>query len=218
MSGKVVALIAKRVLKDSAEKNINVIDPKYEYIDVIGRNGEPTGKKKKVEKKIPATISQKDGKILQKVRNRAYSLDMSLFSLCGVKFGWSSIIGLIPVIGDIVDLLFCYLLVIRKCGQIEGGLPASLRSRMLFNMMLDFGIGLVPIAGDLADAMYRANSRNAWLLEEYLVKKAALENADKNPQAAKKAGVLDLRGMLASLGYGSAGASSTREPRVLEEV
>lgn len=97
MSGKVVALIAKRVLKDSAEKNINVVDPRYKYIDIIGRGGQPTGKKKRVEKEIPDSISKKDAVILQSVRKRAYALDMSLFSLCGVKFGWSSVIGFIPV-------------------------------------------------------------------------------------------------------------------------
>lgn len=67
-------------------------------------------------------------------------------------------------------------------------------------------------------AVYRANSRNAWLLEDYLVKKAAVVNADTNPQAAKKAGVFDLRGLLSKQGYGSAGGTSGQEPRVLEEV
>jgi hypothetical protein len=43
---------------------------------------------------------------------------------------------------------------------------------MIFNILIDFGIGLIPILGDIADALYRANTRNAWLLETYLVKKA----------------------------------------------
>lgn len=45
--------------------------------------------------------------------------------------------------------------------------------RMMWNIMLDFGIGLIPIVGDLADALYRANTRNAWLLDAYLTEKAA---------------------------------------------
>lgn len=49
--------------------------------------------------------------------------------------------------------------------------------RMMWNIMLDFGIGLIPIVGDLADALYRANTRNAWLLDAYLTEKAtALKN------------------------------------------
>lgn len=46
---------------------------------------------------------------------------------------------------------------------------------MVFNIMLDFALGLVPLIGDIADAIYRANTRNAWLLEVYLTKKAEAE-------------------------------------------
>lgn len=68
-----------------------------------------------------------------------------------------------------------YLLVYRKAITVDGGLPAALQSRMLLNIALDFGIGLVPFLGDVADAWFKANTRNAWLLEEYLLKKAEAE-------------------------------------------
>jgi hypothetical protein len=76
-----------------------------------------------------------------------------------------------PRIGDFIDC-FLALMVVRMCSKVDGGLPQQLRARMIFNILLDFGIGLVPIIGDIADALYRANTRNAWLLEMYLVKKA----------------------------------------------
>lgn len=38
-----------------------------------------------------------DIKILASVRRRAWHLDMSLFHWCGFRFGWSVIIGLVPV-------------------------------------------------------------------------------------------------------------------------
>lgn len=38
-----------------------------------------------------------DIKILASVRRRAWHLDMSLFHWCGFRFGWSALIGLIPV-------------------------------------------------------------------------------------------------------------------------
>lgn len=114
-------------------------------------------------------------------------------------------------------MLVCYLLIIRKCGQIEGGLPASLRTRMMLNMMLDFGIGLVPFAGDLADAMFKANSKNAWLLEDYLVKKAVVLNADKNPEAARRAGLLDMFREWKKKS-GSAATPAGQGSRVVEEV
>ena len=43
-------------------------------------------------------------------------------------------------------------------------LPASISSKMLMNIMIDFCLGLVPFLGDIADGVYKANTRNAWLL------------------------------------------------------
>ena len=65
------------------------------------------------------------------------------------------------------------LMVLRTCQQVEGGLPADVTFRMYFNIILDFGIGLVPFLGDVADALFRANTRNAVILEKHLRKKGA---------------------------------------------
>jgi hypothetical protein len=54
------------------------------------------GKFKKVKKQIPDYIPEHDAIILAKMRQRAYMLDCSLFNIFGVRFGWSSVIGLIP--------------------------------------------------------------------------------------------------------------------------
>jgi hypothetical protein len=64
-------------------------------------------------------------------------------------------------------------MVLRTCQQIEGGLPADVQAKMYFNIILDFGIGLVPFLGDIADAVFRANTRNAVVLEKYLRRKGA---------------------------------------------
>ena len=64
-------------------------------------------------------------------------------------------------------------MVLRTCQQVEGGLPADVRFKMYFNIILDFGIGLVPFLGDIADALFRANTRNAVVLEKYLRQKGA---------------------------------------------
>ncbi|CAK7206739.1 hypothetical protein SEUCBS139899_009545 [Sporothrix eucalyptigena] len=174
MSGQLFNMVAKRVLKDTARKNINSKDPYYEEVAVYDRSGRATGRIKKQKKGIPAILSHNDGKVLKKVRRQAFRLDMSLFNCCGIRFGWSSVIGIVPVIGDVIDFLLAYR-VVNACSHIDGGLPEALRYRMFFNILLDFGIGLVPFVGDIADAIYRANTRNAWLLEEYLIKKAEAE-------------------------------------------
>lgn len=70
-------------------------------------------------------------------------------------------------IGDAIDALLA-LMVMKTCMGIDGGLPAALKTRMMLNIAFDFVIGLVPFLGDLADAMFRANTRNVILLEEHL--------------------------------------------------
>lgn len=83
-------------------------------------------------------------------------------------------------IGDTLDLLLA-LLVLRTACQVKGGLPPALRARMVFNIALDFAIGLFPVIGDIADCMFRANIRNAILLQSYLEQKT-LSNLPIKPQ------------------------------------
>ncbi len=65
------------------------------------------------------------------------------------------------------------MMVLRTCQQVEGGLPANVKSKMMINIVLDFAIGLLPIIGDMMDALFRANTRNAVVLEKYLREKGA---------------------------------------------
>lgn len=65
------------------------------------------------------------------------------------------------------------MMVVKSCEGIDGGLPAALRMKMMINVIVDFVIGLVPFIGDLADAVYKANTRNAVILETHLREKGA---------------------------------------------
>jgi hypothetical protein len=67
------------------------------------------------------------------------------------------------------------IMVYRTCCQVEGGLPTNIRIQMLINIILDFMVGLVPFLGDLVDAVFRANTRNAALLEDHLRQKGKKE-------------------------------------------
>jgi hypothetical protein len=57
-------------------------------------HGPPPPKTKKQH--LPTGISKHDNKVLAKVKRRAHCLDMGLFNCCGIRFGWSSCIGIIP--------------------------------------------------------------------------------------------------------------------------
>lgn len=50
----------------------------------------------------------------------------------------------------------------------EADLPPWLIGKMLFNNTVSAVGGIIPVVGDVVIAVYKANSRNAMLLEEYL--------------------------------------------------
>jgi len=186
MTSMLANMVSKRLLKEGTKNNFGMEDPYFETIPATRLDGKPSssGKVKKRRKALPLGISEHDGKVLTKVKRRAYRLDMGLFSCCGIKFGWGSLIGIIPGLGDVADA-FMAMMVLRTAQQVEGGLPTDVRAWMLFNIIADFGIGLVPFLGDLADAVFKANTRNAVLLEKHLRKKgAALLAAQGQPVPA----------------------------------
>lgn len=97
--------------------------------------------------------------------------------------------GIIPGVGDAADAVLGYVLVIRKARKAEyvsppsstfsyvltpcprflsHRIPSWLTQRMILNLALATTVGLVPLVGDVMLAAFRANSRNAALLEEFL--------------------------------------------------
>ncbi len=89
--------------------------------------------------------------------------------LTRITFGWDSILGLVPGVGDALALAPS-LRILHLSHQ--AGAPASLRNRMLINIGVDWVIGLVPLLGDIFDLGYKANLRNAALLRAHVEAKA----------------------------------------------
>ncbi|KAJ4264757.1 hypothetical protein NW762_005000 [Fusarium torreyae] len=167
MGSLIAKFVTKKILGETVQNKFGTEDPYFEHVPATRLDGTPTGKVKKRKKALPPGISDNDGKVLTKVKRRAYRLDLALFSCCGIRFGWGSVLGLIPAVGDVMDLLLA-LLVMKTCMKIDGGLPTSVKSKMMFNIIIDFIVGIVPFVGDVADAAFKANTRNAALLEAYL--------------------------------------------------
>ncbi|MEQ8469587.1 MAG: DUF4112 domain-containing protein [Marinoscillum sp.] len=98
--------------------------------------------------------------------NRISRVMDSKFTFPGtsIKFGIDPIIGLIPGIGDLsgygVSLALIYTM--RKHGASN-----LLITRMLINASIDAIIGAIPILGAIFDFWFKANTRNAKLLQEY---------------------------------------------------
>jgi hypothetical protein len=148
--------------------NCQLIQPQDPYYQEIPH---PTkaGKTKKVKKEIPAYIPSHDADVLAKARKTAYRLDYALFTFAGIRFGWSSVIGLVPAVGDVADAALA-LNLIRGMTKVECKLPASVLIMMLVNLAIDFLVGLIPFLGDIADAAVKCNGKNVRLLEEHLDK------------------------------------------------
>jgi hypothetical protein len=88
-----------------------------------------------------------------------------------VRYGIDGLIGLIPVIGDIITTAISLWLV-REARAL--GAPWHLTMRMLGNVALDGAVGIVPLVGDAFDVMFRANVRNVKMLQRWLEKQPRL--------------------------------------------
>ena len=84
-----------------------------------------------------------------------------------IRYGIDGIIGLIPVIGDLITTAISLWLV-REARAL--GAPWHLTARMLGNVALDGVVGMVPLAGDAFDVLFRANIRNVRLLRRWMDK------------------------------------------------
>ena len=81
------------------------------------------------------------------------------------RFGLDPLIGVIPGLGDLLgSMVGAYSLFIAR----QLGAPASVQLRMLMNLAIDGVVGLVPFVGDLFDFAFKAHSRNALLLSQWL--------------------------------------------------
>jgi hypothetical protein len=86
------------------------------------------------------------------------------------RFGLDGVLGLLPGAGDIATALVgAYGLVVAY----QLGAPPSIHVRMALNLLIDAGVGSIPIAGDLFDFAFKANIRNQRLLMSWLESRAA---------------------------------------------
>ena len=82
-----------------------------------------------------------------------------------IRFGWDSILGVFPGLGDAITSAIS-LLIVHHAWQT--GASRIVLARMLANIGLDFMLGAVPLVGDVLDFGWKANRKNARLLEQHL--------------------------------------------------
>ena len=102
----------------------------------------------------------------QRARSMAQLLDRAV-QVPGTRigFGLDGLLGLIPGFGDAAGgVLALYILLLAW----RAGVPGPVLARMAGNIGIDVLFGTVPLLGDLADFAFKANLRNADLLDRAL--------------------------------------------------
>ncbi len=82
------------------------------------------------------------------------------------RFGLDGLLGLLPLGGDVATGLVQAGLVLIALRHYR--VPPSVAARMVANVLIDVGIGAIPVLGDLFDFAFKANTRNLALLEPFL--------------------------------------------------
>ena len=79
----------------------------------------------------------------------------------GWRVGLDAILGLLPVVGDVLSM-FVSLFILQAAAQ--QGVPRITLLRMGLNVGVDALVGAVPFLGDLFDVGWKANERNVELM------------------------------------------------------
>jgi hypothetical protein len=84
-----------------------------------------------------------------------------------MRVGLDAIIGLVPVLGDLVTTAMGAWMVWEARNL---GMSKFHVARMAGNVGIDTLVGMIPLAGDLFDFAFRSNSRNLRILKRWLDK------------------------------------------------
>jgi hypothetical protein len=114
----------------------------------------------------PALLTPAQLAILLRIESLARFMDSAVrVPVIKLRFGADSVIGLLlPGIGDVAGALASGYIVLQAS---KLGLPSVKITRMVSNILVDTGVGIVPFAGDILDIAVKANLKNANLIREH---------------------------------------------------
>ena len=82
------------------------------------------------------------------------------------RFGLDGLLGLIPGVGDLSTFAVSGYLVLLMA---KNGASGYVLARMILNIVIDAGLGAIPVIGDLFDFVHKANTKNMRLMQQYYV-------------------------------------------------
>lgn len=110
-------------------------------------------------------LSARERGALKRARTMATFLDDAIpIPVVGYRVGIDPIVGLLPVSGDAVGAVLSSHIIAEAA---FAGVPPKTLARMAAYVALDAVGGSVPIAGDVFDAVWKANQRNVALFEAH---------------------------------------------------
>jgi len=89
-----------------------------------------------------------------------------------ITVGLDALLGLLPVGGDVMTGIIQTGIVLIALFHYR--VPRAVAARMAANVLLDTALGAIPLAGDVFDVFFKANTRNLKLLHQV--------QADRSPQ------------------------------------
>src|SRR5437870_11894246 len=106
--------------------------------------------------------TEADREARERLNFLAWLLDSSI-PIPGTRFtiGLDALIGLFPFIGDLLGVAASSY-ILAEANRM--GVGRTILARMAFNVAIEGVIGIVPIAGDVFDAAWKANQKNVRLL------------------------------------------------------
>ena len=120
-----------------------------DHLDRLGLDRDPAAVRQRLE-------------AMEKLLERSFTMPV-----INRQFGLDFIVGLIPVVGDVVTAAMGTWIVWEARNL---GMPGWKIARMMGNVGVDLVLGAVPLVGDAADFLFRSNSRNLRIVKRHLDK------------------------------------------------
>lgn len=109
--------------------------------------------------------SQERQQTVRDLEKIAVFMDAKFQLPLGFKVGWDGLIGLVPVVGDLVTT-FVSIYIVGRAAQL--GARVNVILHMLLNILIDSLASKIPLVGWLVDFGWKSNLRNIALVKKHV--------------------------------------------------
>lgn len=103
---------------------------------------------------------------LSRLKKISVLMDSKFTGPMGFRFGLDGLLGLIPVLGDLIGMAVSFYIIYQSAML---GASPSILIRMGLNILIENIIEMIPLLGNVFDFIWKANNKNIILLETHLL-------------------------------------------------